>query len=143
MWNPPDQVSTKEMIGRRAFGKDKSVFANSEATKYKLNVFLDDRLADDLSFDRLGVRAADSEVVEFLTALGDEIGRKMNKQFRGWAQIKVEDLGKLEFKKTDAEGEEKPFHGELSREDFRNENAARALAFQLCELASRHSFLSR
>ena len=53
MWNPPDQVSTKEMIGRRAFGKDKSVFANSEATKYKLNVFLDDRLADNLSFDRL------------------------------------------------------------------------------------------
>ena len=53
------------MIGRCAFDKDKSVFANPEATRYKLGVFFDDRLADDLSFDRLGVRAADSGVVEF------------------------------------------------------------------------------
>ena len=67
----------------------------------------------------------------------------MDKKFRGWAQIKVEDLRKLDFKNTDAAGEENPFHGELSREDFRNENAARALAFQLCELASRYLFLSR
>ena len=142
MWDPPDQVSTKEMIGRRAFGKDKSVFANPEATRYKLGVFLDDRLADDLSFDRLGVRAADSDVVEFLIALGDELGRTRDKQVRGWAQIKADDLRKLDFKKTDAEGEENPFHGELSREDLRNENAARDLAFQLCELASRYLFLS-
>lgn len=143
MWNPPDQVSTKEIVGRRAFGKPEKIFSDKEATRYRIDIFFDDRIDTDLSLDRLGVKQPKQEVLDFLTPLGDALGERMDKKFQGWAQIRVGQLKDLHVKRTDAEGEDNPYHAELNRDNFRNTPAARALAFQLSVYASQHDFIER
>lgn len=144
VWTPdPSVVSKKEVVGRRTFGQDKQIFVQQEPLHYKYDIFLDDELAADLSLDRLGLRAAELKVITLLSPLGERHGQRRTppRSFRGWAQIKVADLSGLKIRPTKAKGEENPYHAELSRDEFRTKNQARALAYQLCVLAARNAFI--
>jgi hypothetical protein len=137
----PADISDKEIVGRRAFGSDKSVFSRpGKPEKYRIDVFMDDRLETDLSVDRLGVRKPDPDRMVELDALGTALGAKQEKQFRGWAQLPVKDLG-LTVRRTDAEGEANPYHAEISRDEHRTDQTARSLAFRLCLVASEFEFI--
>lgn len=116
LWKPPSEVSTKEVIGRRAFT---SKLKNSGG-QYKVDVFLDDRSDSGLSVDRLGVRKADPEVIAKLADLGHALGRKRGRPFTGWAQLRVSDIpgpSKLKVVQTEAEGEDNEYHAEIAHVD--------------------------
>lgn len=83
------------------------------------------------------------EVLSFLCPLGDALGERKSQEFRGWAQIKVEQLTKISMKKTEAVEEINPYHAELIRDYHRNIVAARSLAFELSVKASEHDFIQR
>lgn len=142
MWSPPAKISDKEIVGRRAFGEDKHIFARADRSQYRIDVFLDTRLETDLSFDRVGIRKAEEAVLAFLTPLCREHGTTQGKCFRGWLQIPVRELGRLPILPKKSVGEMNPYHAELSRDDHRKLEAARSLAFRLCVLAGPHPFLN-
>jgi hypothetical protein len=138
LWNAPDQVSTKEIIGRRAFTEN----IRNGAGYYRIDIFLDERDKSGLSVDRLGIRDADDDVVRCLAELGVALGEKRGRPFAGWAQLKVSDIpakSKLKVTKTVADGEDNPYHAEIAYADTGvvsyNE------AFMLSVLAAKLDFL--
>lgn len=142
IWKPQGTFSTKEMIGRRAFGS--KVFERSEESvlRYKVDVFLDKRRGTSLSVDRLGIRTAKPDVLEFLLPLCDRMAEKGSTEFVGWAQISAADVhGGLTA--TRPVGEENPYHAEIDRAQYPTDEALRAFAFQLCVYASKHEFIDR
>lgn len=141
-WNPPKSVSPKEIVGRRTFGT--RIFDESEnILPYKIDIFLDDRIGENLSVDRLGVRRAMTNVVEFLLPLCDRSAMKRSSKFQGWAQIEVGQITKLGVHATEAVDEENPYHAEISRSNHKTVSAMRSLAFELCVHAARNDFLDR
>ena len=141
IWTPPTNISAKEIVGRRAFGS--RVFATGANLPYKIDVFLDKKIGTGLSVDRLGVRKACQEVLDFLTPLCDASAKNRSSKFVGWAQISVEDVQKIGIHVKEAVGENNPFHAEICRSDYPNINALRSLAFHLCVCASKHKFICR
>ena len=138
--SPEAEIHKKELIGRRAFGKDNKIFSESNGHKhYKIDLFIDKRPGG-LSVDRLGVGEALNRRLEFLDPLGVAMGEKRNKVFRGWAQLSVESIYDL-VEPTEAEGEINPFHAEILRDQFPTDRSKRSLAYELCELARRHEFV--
>ena len=140
-WTPPNEVSKKEVVGRRAFGsrvfeKEKGPFR----LRYKINVFLDSKDGD-LSVDRLGVRHVEEDVLQFLYPLCNAIAAKGNTKFQGWAQFLVSDLP-MRVTKTESIGENNPYHAEIDRSNHRSEEAQRSFAFELCVYASKYEFVS-
>ena len=128
-------------MGRRAFGS--KVFDKSEqGLQYRVNVFQDDRIGTGLSFDRLGVRRVEKDVLSFLCPLCDEMAKKKATGFVGWVQIHVQDIKNM-IKSTDAVNEVNPYHAEVDRSEYKTLPALRALAFQLCVYASKHPFISK
>ncbi len=141
-WYPPTHISQKEIVGRRTFGS--RVFDKTNGVlKYKIDIFLDKRTAFNLSVDRLGVRVADRNVVDFLKPLCDESAEKRSSKFNGWAQISVNQIQKIGVRATEAINEENPYHAEISRSRHQTVSALRSLAFELCVYASKHDFISR
>lgn len=142
VWNPPKKVSSKEFVGRRAFGS--RVFENPSDGRlhYKIDAFLDKRTGTGLSVDRLGVRTAYHDVLAFLCPLCDEMAKKGSTEFIGWAQIAVKDIQKL-VQATKAVGEDNPYHAEIDRSGHVNIEALRSFAFRLCVHASKHPFIYR
>lgn len=67
----------------------------------------------------------------------------MNKEFHGWAQIKVADLLEIKVQKTDAVGENNPFHAEIVRGNHSDIGLLRSLAFRLCYCAEKQPFLEK
>ena len=141
-WTPPKNVSTKEIIGRRAFGSRIFNTDPNSTIHYKIDVFLDNRIGTGLSVDRLGVRRAVPNVLAFLCPLCDEMANKGSTEFKGWAQISVSDVHHS-IMATDAVGEQNPYHAEIDRSDYQNERTLRSFAFELCVFASKHEFLYR
>lgn len=134
MWKPDkNKVSDKEIIGRRLFGH-KIFIAPRERGLFKMDIFYDTRLANDLSFDRLGLKTVDKDVVKFLTQQCHQHGSLQNKTFVGWAAIKVSDSKKLTIQPTPTE--ENPYHADLSREGYRDPLSAELLAYRLAHHAS-------
>jgi len=130
MWKPDkNKVSDKEIIGRRVFGQ-KIFIAPRERGLFKMDIFYDTRLENELSFDRLGLKTVD----KFLTTQCHQHGNMQNKTFVGWATIKVSDLKKLTIQPTPTE--ENPYHADLSREGFRDPLSAELLAYRLAHHAS-------
>jgi len=137
---PEKEIHKKELIGRRAFGKDKEIFSESNGHKhYKIKLFTDTRPGG-LSVDRLGIGEANMKRVPFLDQLGLEMGEKRNKDFRGWAQLSVTSIYELVVA-TEADGEVNPFHAEILRDEHPTDRSRRSLAFELCELARLQGFL--
>ena len=143
-WTPPNHVSNKEFVGRRVFGT-KAFNKTSNSRRYKLDVFMDTRLDTGLSVDRLGVKAVCKEVLVFLTPLCETIAKKRNKQFKGWAQMHVNDLLKLKIniKSTKPDNEDNPYHAEICRTPYETDAALRSLAFALCVYASDYDFIEK
>jgi hypothetical protein len=134
MWKPDkNKVSDKEIIGRRIFGH-KIFIAPPERGLFKMELFYDKRFENNLSFDRIGLKTVDKEVVKFLTPQCHEHGKMQNKKFVGWAAIRVSDLKKLEIQATASS--ENPYHADLMREDFRDAVSAELLAYRLAHHAS-------
>ena len=138
-WKPPDKVSDKEFIGRRAFGSN--VFDTSSSTsQYKINVFMDSRMHGGLSVDRLGVKTVRAEVLDYLYPLCDDMANKGRTRFIGWARLRVSDI-KQKINATRAVNEENLFHAEIDLTPFKNEQSLRAFAFELCVQASKYEFI--
>lgn len=133
---PPDEeLHDKEIVGRRAFGRCKKIFhENNTVLHYRLDVFIDKRPGG-ISVDRLGIGDYDKKRLGFLDTLGVAMGEKRTVRFRGWAQFSVSDLREC-IQPTEAVGEENPFHAEVMRDGFPSPEAKRALAYQMCVLAS-------
>ncbi|MEL6728865.1 MAG: hypothetical protein AAFP91_15335 [Pseudomonadota bacterium] len=115
----------------------------SGKNQYKTDVFLDDRLGTGLSVDRLGVRNADDEIVKALSPKGHSLAERMKKPFIGWAQFVVADLNKAKLKihKTDAVGEENPFHAEVCRAHCQDQDDLYRTAFILAVISSNYDLL--
>lgn len=137
LWNPPADVSPKEVVGRRAFTRKLYV---ADSHEYKADVFLDLQIGTGLSVDRLGVRIADEGVVEYLAPFGRTMAAKGGQTFYGWAQIKVSEV-KDAIAATEAIGEENPYHAEFDRSACQNIETLRYFAFMLASIASRNKFL--
>lgn len=129
MWKPTASVSPKEVIGRRAFGDRDKVFTSDG--KIRIDVFLDTRYQNDLSFDRLGIKKPTDEVVRFLTPKCNKHASIVMKPFFGWAAIKVSELKRLEVKPTPDDANDNPYHADLLRNDYRSRELAETLAFRL------------
>jgi hypothetical protein len=101
-------------------------------TEIRLDVFLDDRYEEDLSFDRLGVRKVEAKIVDFLTPLAHNVGarRVPPKPFAGWLGIAVSELRNLLVLPDPIDGN--PYHALLSRDGYRNKYLAETLAYRLC-----------
>jgi hypothetical protein len=141
MWTPdPNEIKPSETIGRRVLGKG---FAGPGAKVpegfFKITVFMDSRLNEDLSFDRLGERGVDKSVTKFLTPLGVDQGQTLAppQEFSGWAAIPMAKLNFVTLRPTPTDEPHNPFHADLSREDFRGRSQAETLAFRLAILAGK------
>jgi len=131
IWRPPKLVSPKEFVGRRTFGTRVLDESEENILPYKVDIFLDDRFGKNLSVDRLGVRRAEPDVIEFLLPLCDKSAEKRSSKFEGWAQIEVGQITKLGVHATEAVDEENPYHAEISRSNHQTVSAMRSLAFEL------------
>lgn len=141
MWSPPPEISKKEFLGRRAFGSDVG-FTDRGVTHYEPDLFMDERPGSELSFDRLGIRERDFvETAEWLLPYCEEIAKKGATTFKGWARILVRDLKELRVSPTEPEGEENPYHAELDRSKYYDEELRYTLAFRLCTLCAKNDFL--
>lgn len=138
---PEAEIHNKELVGRRAFGKDKDVFSENNGHRhYKIDVFTDKR-AGGLSVDRLGVGQVHNKRIPYLDPLGLMMGKNRGKVFRGWVAVSVTSIYDL-VKATPADGEVNVFHAEIMRDDdFPTARAKRAFAYQLCELARQQEFV--
>jgi hypothetical protein len=142
MWKPDKKrVSDKEIVGRRVFGK--KIFREPrERGLFVPEIFYDTRLENDLSFDRLGLKKVDKDVVRFLTQQCHQHGDMQNKKFVGWAAIKVSDIKKIKVSQLEkleiqaTPSQENPYHADLPREGFRELVSAERLACQLAYYAS-------
>lgn len=138
---PDQEIHKKEIVGRRAFGKDKDIFSTSDGVRhYKIDVFTDKR-SDGLSVDRLGIGEVLAKRVRYLDPLGVAMGQKRGKVFRGWAAVSVTSIHDL-VKSTAADGETNVLHAEIMRGDeFPTTRQKRAFAYELCDLARKLEFV--
>lgn len=130
----------KELVGRRAFGKDKYIFASKGALHYKIDVFLDNRTGTGLSVDRLGIGQIDKKIVKRLAPVGAAMGERLEKEFRGWAPFPVQTFHKF-CVPTLAVGEDNPYHAEINRDNYPTPASLRALAFEICVAATDQDFI--
>ena len=138
-WKPPDNISKKEFVGRRAFGSN--VFdTSSSISRYKINVFMDDRMLPGLSVDRLGVKIVRRNILDYLRPLCDDMAKKGRTEFIGWAQLRVSDV-QQKISATKAVNEDNPYHAEIDLIPYQNKQSLRAFAFELCVQASKHEFI--
>ena len=142
IWTPPQQISEKEIVGRRAFGSKIFNHRNGEPLRYRISVFEDDRPNTGLSVDRLGVRTPKNAVLEFLEPFCEVMAERGSTTFKGWVQLCVADL-RSKISVTDAEGEQNPYHAEIDRSPYTTVQAMRALAFELCVYASKYEFVEK
>ena len=142
IWTPPNHVSSKEMVGRRAFGSRVFDKSDDRVLQFRINVFLDERQNTGLSVDRLGVRSAEPEVLTRLLPYCDEMAEHGSTSFAGWAQLSVKDI-KQTVLASEPQGEDHPYHAEVDRSNFPTPESLRALAFELCVHASKHEFIHR
>jgi len=115
-WHPPlDAVGPNEVIGRRLFESSAASSLRPLSTQH----FMDSRVDEDLSVDRLGDTGVNKVVCRSLTSEADAEAAKRSKSFHGWASIRCKDLKKANVKPvpiTLAEhGTDNPYHAEIDR----------------------------
>jgi len=134
-WSPGPAIKPGEYVGRRVFDTNTSALDKHSLSP---NLFLDTRLHEDLSFDRLGEGSIAKQVVTFLTPICDHEGHKQQKTFFGWLaalrrSIKYEEVRPDPLTEA-VHGVENPYHALLDRSAARQ----RGQAFHL----SRSLFIS-
>jgi len=96
---PPSAVDSKEIIGRRIF--EDAVWngdAGSAKKRVRIDHFLDDRLDDGVSVDRLGLNNPVKTVRRVLTPISIRAAEAQNKgPFRGWVAIANKDIDSWPF----------------------------------------------
>jgi hypothetical protein len=127
-------IHEKEILARRALGKDSEVFEKDNIYHYKLTLFMD-RRPGGISVDRFGLGEPNKKIVAFLNGLGIAFGERIGKEFRGWATFRAFEFRKI-VSPTPAEGEENPYHAEIMKNGHEDTEAQRSLAFRLCVEAS-------
>lgn len=142
MWAPdPDHIRPNEMLGRRVFTDKPFVESGGKGLEghFKIDIFFDRRLGDDLSVDRLGEGSPMKAVRRFLTPLARAQGGSMEppRPFSGWAAISMKKLGFVEVMAAPTDEPRNPYHAEISRALFRNKVQAETLAFRLAAEAGR------
>lgn len=143
MWSPKTtEVEPNEMLGRRAYGDfSPGQKSGDQFFKYRTKMFVDTRLGNDLSLDRLGKGTYQKEVVSFLTPLANQ----QKADFRGWAQFRYSDLEKYAFlvRPTPQDEPNNPYHADLDRSKHRTRQQAELLGFALAGVASLHNFVEK
>jgi hypothetical protein len=138
---PDLEIHKAERIGRRAFGREKNIYSESNGVKhYKLGVFLDTR-GGGWSVDRLGVNQAIKKRISFLDPLGIKMGEGRGQKFRGWVQLNVTQFHELVLP-TPATDEVNPHHAEIFCDNhFPTSLAKRIFAISLCDMAREFDFI--
>lgn len=123
-WKPDlSTIKNSELIGRRLFEPlEFEPIGSVQRAKYRLDDFLDNRLQQDLSVDRLGENQPHRPTVRFLTRLADGAAAERKKTFHGWASIRVKDLKKLSVRPSPVEApadKANPYHAGIDRTQVR------------------------
>ena len=139
-----ETIEDKEILGRRAFGKN--IFLNESSNHIRMEVFFDNRIENDLSLDRLGVGEAFKKILKKLIPLCEQHQSVISKEFKGWAQLKKEQLKQHQVIPTpiyEPEELKNIYHADLVREKYRDKELAETLAFALAYIASSNDFIKR
>ena len=134
-WTPdPAEIDNREAIGRRIYG-DK-VF-DGQGPRLRVDHFMDERLAQDLSVDRLGLNNPEKQVKRYLKPIAAAANN--TKSFTGWAALKVSSIRNrkypLDILATPQENNE--YHADISRNNIGNLVNAYSLAFRLRDCADK------
>jgi hypothetical protein len=94
-WNPPSNVGTNELIGRRLF-EEPILRGFSEQPQFagiRLNHFEETR-GSEVSLDRLGATGLDRKVIGYLTPRAQAAGKTFgkSKNFDGWVVVTAKEL---------------------------------------------------
>ncbi|OWV72382.1 hypothetical protein ATY76_05995 [Rhizobium sp. R339] len=125
-WSPGEAVTPSEVIARRVF--DKNSDAPLDMQSLDPNLFLDTRLQEDLSLDRLGEGQPLKAVISHLTPACDDDASRQKKHFRGWLATQRKNV-KFEAVRPDVltierDGVDNPFHALLDRSAAREKGQA-------------------
>lgn len=143
IWYPPSEVSQKELVGRRLFGKANTGLPTDKGDRplFRVDDFYETREEDDLSVDRLGDPNASRDTLRMITSLADTDASRRDKKrvFNGWATIRVQKfrfpgwVAQITATPTMREdgSVENPWHANVNRDGFRGKAQAYALAIAL------------
>ncbi len=129
---PP--VPAHWVLGRRLWDAKRHYKVDEKGESNVLfGAFFDSRVETDLSFDQIGEEhGVKAKIVVETTRYATRDLMKHKREFHGWAVLPVAKTQRQKFMQTPVPPpDENPRHCELSREPFRNPQAARALAFEL------------
>jgi hypothetical protein len=140
-WLNKSSVSDKEIVGRRVFGPpfEQRPSAKIPQGAFRLDIFMESRAEAHLSLDRLGLRAADANVLAELSVLCREHAGRVKKPFTGWAGLRVIELSNLRIVPSEdvVYADRNPYHADLLLDDYRNRSQMESLCFRLAWQAQR------
>jgi hypothetical protein len=147
-WIPDkNKISDKEILGRRAFGQGFETAEGAKVPKghFRLDVFWEDRLNEDLSLDRLGLKEPNPSVLRHLDPICLAHAQRKKKPFLGWAGLRAADIAKLPVRPSEdpVYKDQNPYHADLVLDDFRSKALMETLAFRLVHHAQRIGLIAR
>lgn len=151
--DPADPIGDNEPLGRRIFDDPvwRDDLAQGMGPIFRPDHFDDNRLEEDLSFDRLGMQGnPHPKVLRLLIALAQSEAENQNKDHAGWGwvlrkNLRDSDRTVLEVRPSpiinDPDSPDNPYHADLSRENHRTEQQAKYLALHLAHLFNKNGKL--
>ena len=151
--DPADPIGDNEPLGRRIFDDDlwRDALAQGMAHIFRPDHFYDNRLEEDLSFDRLGMSGNPQAIVlSFLNALAHAEAENRGKDHAGWGwvlrkNLRDSDRAVLKVRPSpiidDPDSPDNPYHADLLRENHRTKQQANYLALQLAHLFNKNGEL--
>ena len=141
-WTPdPKAIGKGEVIGRRVL-KD-PIFdddlGQGQKGRLRLDHFYDNRLAENLSVDRLGRSGQpEKKIVNRVANIADEEhALAASPNFHGWGALRAATLTQRSSAPIPVLATptvQNPFHSDISRDKFRETQQAWALAYQLRDI---------
>ena len=144
--NPSGPIGDNEPLGRRIFDDAiwRDALAQGKTHIFRPDHFDDNRLAEDLSFDRLGMSGnPQAKVLRFLDALAQAEAENHGKDHAGWGWVlrkNLRDSDRTVLKVLpspiidDLDSPDNPYHADLSRENHRTVQQAKYLSLHLAHL---------
>lgn len=138
-WPCPDTVGDKELIGRRLL---ELPYTDEYGIFLKVNHFIDTRIEEDLSVDRLGeTGSVNKKALRHLSRLSFRHAEINSNSFFGWCTCRVGYLKTFPYvviaSPDRTENDEKfwnHYHADISRSDHRNKRRAYELATALTHI---------
>ena len=134
-WIPEAAISPTEWLGRRMFGSPSKAAIKSLEDLTSTEAFIDTRVDDDLSLDRLGDPNIAKSAVAELTPLADAEASANKKTFNGWFACRQRDLKYVAVKPSPLNfaehGIDNPYHAEIVRDNVRASDLQHYLASHL------------